>query len=106
MSPYTIDLKRVVNLKVTVFDDWPDYAEPGLGAIFAPTEEGCALHHTCPGCGHFGGIGICFGEKKEHCWKLVSGDKTDPTTWTLAPSIFCKGCCGWHGYLTNGVFTV
>lgn len=87
------------------FDEWPEFAEPGLCQRFAVQDNGCVLHHTCPGCGRFGGISIGFGQKpKSPSWQLMSGDPADPTTWTLAPSIHCVGCCGWHGYLRNGVF--
>jgi hypothetical protein len=42
-------------------------------------------------------------------WTVTAGDWTDPTTLSLQPSIYHpatgtpKGC-GWHGYLTGGVF--
>lgn len=52
---------------------------------------------ACPGCGQIGGARD--GAK----WDVVSGSVEDVTTLSLSPSIL-KGCCGWHGYLRNGVF--
>jgi hypothetical protein len=95
-----VNIKRTVKLIPTVFDELED-GEPGKAAIFHEN----VLHFTCPGCGRFGGIGICYGANVPNAWLLVEGNKNDPTTWTLSPSIRCVGCCGWHGYLTKGVFT-
>ncbi len=105
MDKPSVDTKRTVKATVAVHDDWPEYVAPGECSIFIPTDVGCSLMHGCPGCGKFGNITIGFSSKPESpSWLLTAGDKNDPATWTLAPSIFCKGCCGWHGYLTNGVF--
>lgn len=57
----------------------------------------------CPGCGSESGM-LCYapGQTKpaSPSWEL-SGL---PDKITLKPSINCVGCCGWHAYLTNGVF--
>ena len=53
----------------------------------------------CPGCGQVNGI--FYGEKG---WKIEKGDPEDPASLTVSPSIHCIGCCGWHGYLRDGVF--
>jgi hypothetical protein len=34
----------------------------------------------------------------------ITGNVSEIETVTLSPSINCIGCCGWHGYLTRGVF--
>src|SRR5262249_35745726 len=60
---------------------------------------------TCPGCGQWGGVRVGHPKSSPSpSWDIVSGDPADATTLTLAPSIHCVGCCGWHGYLRNGVF--
>lgn len=51
----------------------------------------------CPGCGEVG------SPRDGQRWQCVSGSFADVTTLTLSPSI-AKSCCGWHGYLKNGVF--
>lgn len=51
----------------------------------------------CPGCGETGSPRI--GAK----WTATQGSFDDVTTLTLSPSI-AKSCCGWHGFLRNGVF--
>lgn len=60
---------------------------------------------ACPGCGHVSGITIGNPKpKKSPSWCVAEGNINDVTTITLRPSINCIGCCGWHGYLTRGVF--
>jgi hypothetical protein len=106
MEKPVVDQKRNIKLVVSTWEDWPDYDEPGKAAIFAPSESGCVLHFACPGCGRWGGIHIGFVVKAEQPgWLLASGDQKDAASWTLSPSINCVGCCGWHGHLTNGIFT-
>ena len=51
----------------------------------------------CPGCGAMG------SPRREAAWTAPSGSFDDVTTLTLNPSI-AKECCGWHGYLRNGIF--
>ncbi len=51
----------------------------------------------CPGCGEAG------SPREGQHWQATQGSFGDVTTLTLAPSI-AKSCCGWHGYLRNGVF--
>lgn len=52
---------------------------------------------ACPGCSQIG------AGKDGAKWTPTEGSFEDVTTLTLSPSI-AKGCCGWHGYLRNGVF--
>lgn len=54
----------------------------------------------CPGCGEAGFLALPEYGFRE-AWSVVSGDRTQPSTLTLAPSILDRGC-GWHGYLRNG----
>jgi hypothetical protein len=51
----------------------------------------------CPGCGEAG------SPRDGHAWTATQGSFDDVSTLTLSPSI-AKSCCGWHGYLRNGVF--
>lgn len=51
----------------------------------------------CPGCGEVG------SPRDGAKWTCEQGSFDDVTTLTLSPSIL-KSCCGWHGYLRNGVF--
>lgn len=61
-------------------------------------DEGHAGHSiACPGCGIIGAA--CPGAK----WTTDWGVPNDVTTLTMNPSL-AKSCCGWHGYLRNGVF--
>lgn len=103
-----IDVKRTVKLFIEPFPenfDYEDYESPGRSEIFYANERGCVLRFACPGCGKFGQIRVGWGEKPASpSWLLTGGDRNDPTTWTLAPSIFCTGCCQWHGHLENGVY--
>jgi hypothetical protein len=52
----------------------------------------------CPGCGEAG------GPRDGAKWQATQGSFDDVSSLTLTPSILCGGCCGWHGYLVNGVF--
>lgn len=102
MKP-TVDIKRTVKLTPVVYDsgEWMDYGEPGR----AEARLAGRLVFNCPGCGRGGSISI--GDQKPPetpSWQITAGSVADLTSITLAPSIRCVGCCGWHGYLTNGVF--
>lgn len=92
----------------TVLSEYPDDVT-APGACYAPSGPGWdgppMLLFSCPGCQQFGGIRV--GNPKPDrtpSWRIESGTREDATTLTLTPSIHCQGCCGWHGYLTNGVF--
>ena len=101
-----IDPKRTVAATVTT--EYPTSpAAPGL--CYTPSGPGWegppVLVFACPGCGQVGGIRV--GEDKPEpspSWKIESGKREDAASLTLSPSINCVGCCGWHGYLTAGVF--
>jgi hypothetical protein len=101
-----VDAKRIVAARLTTFTEWPEYDAPGKVALSVVKNDGCSLLFTCPGCGQFGAIQVGFHLKPTDTpsWQLIAGDPKDPTTWTLTPSIWCKGCCSWHGFLVKGVF--
>lgn len=99
------DVKRTV--KATVITEYPDDVAPP-GSCYIPPAEGWSPESfcfACPGCQQFGHIRV--GNPKPEgspSWKIEKGTREDPATLTLSPSIHCAGCCGWHGYLTDGVF--
>ncbi|WP_439627456.1 DUF6527 family protein [Gemmata sp.] len=102
----TIDPKRTVPATRTG-EAWPEGEHAAPGAVFIDTEGTYRDHllFACPGCGRMGSIGA---DKQKHAngpsWQIVSGELVEPETLTLSPSINCVGCCGWHGFLTAGVF--
>lgn len=63
--------------------------------------------YACVGCGSRSWLAI--GADNPHPrWSVTAGAATKPETVTLSPSILHaaeRGGCGWHGYLTAGVFT-
>ncbi len=65
------------------------------GAILL--REGGSFVLCCPGCGQAG------SGRNGAAWAVTNGIWDDVSTLTLSPSI-AKSCCGWHGYLKNGVF--
>jgi len=100
--PYPVDPRREV--AVTILEDpWPlsGYAEPGS---CYPDKENTYNDHllfACPGCGKVGSIPVRHPKAKE-TWDLVAGTISQPDSLTLAPSVHCVGCCGWHGFLCGG----
>lgn len=78
-----------------------EYTTPGLARALG----GDHLLFACPGCGRPGAIRAGRPKPVDRpSWEIVSGAIAEVTTLTLAPSIHCVGCCGWHGYLTAGTF--
>lgn len=105
MKP-TVDVKRTV--KATPTDEaWPQFEYTTPGAVYVDRDQTYKDHllFACPGCGRMGSIRATspkdVGGKS---WDIVGGSLADPTTLTLAPSIHCVGCCGWHGFLKSGTF--
>ena len=100
------DPKRTV--KVTRgHDAWPDdgYATPGEVFVDAEAVYKDHLLFACPGCGRMGSIRATHPKDvNSPSWDIISGKLVEPDTLTLSPSINCVGCCGWHGYLRDGVF--
>lgn len=83
---------------VDLSDRAGDYNEPGTYQL----AEDCSLVLACPGCGWTSEMRVGLNHKPEAMpsWAMTQG----PEGITLLPSINCKGCCGWHGYLTKGMF--
>lgn len=96
-DPKRTGLKAVPTTLLTD-DGYPSHAEPGAFELH-PGDRVLAL--ACPGCGYVSGISV--GDPKpaqSPSWHLT-GDRSAPN---LSPSVNCVGCCGWHGWLKNGVF--
>lgn len=105
MDKPTVDPKRTgVKASMIPFTEPPMYYNERnrlcgpLGAFLerVPTNENSWIL-CCPGCGEAG------SPREGARWQCTEGSFDDVTTLTLAPSI-AKSCCGWHGYLKNGVF--
>lgn len=90
----------------TVLTEYPD--NPAPGACYVPTGDGWgddSFCFACPGCSQFGLIRVgAVKPERTPSWVITRGEKGDPTGLSLSPSIHCQSCCGWHGYLTGGVF--
>lgn len=102
----TRDPKRTIKANPVQVFDFDGGAPNGIDAEPGDIQRTNAdrLMFACPGCGQWGGIRATH-PKTESSWDITAGSLEDVTTLTLAPSIHCIDCCGWHGYLTNGVFT-
>jgi uncharacterized protein DUF6527 len=60
-----------------------------------------AMNFVCPcGCGKTHSATLHLEGADGNGW-MWNGNREKPT---LTPSIGCRTPCGWHGYLTDGVF--
>lgn len=99
-------------MQAVICKDHDEFESAGAGAVFLwryaqKCDEGHSGGHImlkCPGCGREGGM---------HARNSGVPHPTDRQSWeisglpdaiTLKPSINCVGCCGWHGWLTNGQY--
>jgi hypothetical protein len=77
--------------------DYEHLENPGDYIVY-DEENVKQITFLCPcGCGDLGSVNI--NQSDPYCWKW-NGDKDKPTT---TPSIK-QLSCGWHGYLTDGIF--
>ena len=102
-----IDTRRSANARLVDGATFCDAdVQPGDVALFERvdgTVEDLAI--ACPGCGRRSSLPLVPGYQSR--WTVTAGNVRDPSSLTLAPSIFHRvedGGCGWHGYLTQGVF--
>lgn len=60
----------------------------------------------CPGCGNLSCVEFIHnGMPNQMVWTVSAGVVFEPEGVSLSPSIRHNiGACGWHGYLTRGVF--
>lgn len=78
-----------------------EFTDPGLARRLGADH----LLFSCPGCGRPGAIRASHPKSGDPpSWDVTGGTLDDVTGLTLHPSINCVGCCGWHGWLTAGVF--
>lgn len=88
-----------------------EFEAAGPGAIYLwrfaeKLAEGGTSGHImlkCPGCGQSSGM---------HCRVPGTAHPEGIQSWelsglqpTMNPSINCVGCCGWHGWLKDGIFS-
>lgn len=94
-----IDTKRT-NLKATILEHFPEKGEDvPFGGIYPKMEGHIGI--ACPGCGQCSAMRVGNPKPTESpSWKMTG----ELDNLTLEPSINCTGCCGWHGFLRNGVF--
>jgi hypothetical protein len=100
-EPVVVDSKRNVKATTLPAEQVHDLGFGGCSAAAGSDR----LYFGCPGCAMPGSIRV--GHPKPSgspSWDVGGGSLADPTTLTLSPSINCVVCCGWHGYLRNGVF--
>ncbi|GGR39772.1 DUF6527 family protein [Deinococcus ruber] len=105
--PTEIDLKRTVRAVRNRIEgglDGPDISQPGEMTPYIQMIDGALLPGGftlfCPGCAER--VSLPTAGPGPH-W-AATGD-LDAGTLTLTPSIWHSNGCGWHGYLTNGVFS-
>lgn len=95
-----VDVRRTVPARLVEDIDAEGQCEPGCVQHIAN-----GYFMACPGCA----MQMVLPVGGSRGWTVTAGDWTDPTTLSLQPSIYHpatgtpKGC-GWHGYLTGGVF--
>jgi hypothetical protein len=100
-------------MKAVICQTHDEFEKAGHGAIYlwrfsVKLEEGGTRGHImmkCPGCGHESAMHVRVPGTPHptiaESWE-VSGL---PDEITLHPSINAVGCCGWHGWLKNGVYS-
>ena len=88
---------RAVRVRFPDADGLPQTGEPGEFELWGTDH----MFLACPGCGWVSGMRV--GNPKpalSPSWHMTG----PPDAPSLTPSLNCTGCCGWHGYLTDGVF--
>lgn len=88
-----------------------DTAEPGcMKPVCNIDREFQGFMFTCPGCGQRSFLRAGAKKPEESpSWQITSGGPNDVAHLALKPSIHhdeAKGGCGWHGWLTDGVFVI
>lgn len=103
-----VDPRRTVPL-TRMNDPWPESGYSTPGAAYADVNNTYKDHlvFACPGCGRVGSIRATHPKDAGGpSWDIRAGTLAEPETLSLYPSINCVGCCGWHGWLTAGTFTL
>ena len=105
-----VDTRRTVPARMVDDLDAPGDDGPGCMLALNPREGGgpCPGYlFACPGCGRHSGLYLHPPDPGTPRWHVTAGDATRAEGLSLSPSIHhttALGGCGWHGYLTAGVF--
>lgn len=105
-----VDTRRTVAARMVADLDAPGDDGPGCMLPLNPRDEGgpCPGYlFACPGCGQHSGLYLHPPDPGTPRWRVIGGAAERAEGLTLAPSIHHtaeRGGCGWHGFLTNGVF--
>lgn len=95
-------------MKAILCDSRDELVKAGNGAIYLwnynKDKKSGYIMMKCPGCGESSAM-MVYAEGTTHppgiqAWQITG----IPGNISLSPSINCVGCCGWHGYLTGGVY--
>lgn len=98
-----VDVRRRAAVTPCGHDLIGPFDTPGRATTVCDDDGSFFLIHACPGCGRVAALPCNQPPGCSPNWD-AAGDPSDPATLTLTPSINCVGCCGWHGYLRDGVF--
>lgn len=101
----SVDLRRTVPARLQPPEERTGAFEPGDVMTMTDEVDGpvTALGFGCPGCGGASILHLGSGPDR-HTWQVTGGDPSKPESLSVRPSIHHSGGCGWHGYLTDGVF--
>lgn len=95
-----VDVRRTVPARLVEDIDAEGQCEPGC-MMLDSRHQGYLF--ACPGCGEQLSLPVRGGSG----WTVTAGTVEHPETLSLTPSLHhvaaARGC-GWHGYLTGGVF--
>lgn len=98
---FPVDIYRTVPARVVAKIDAPDVGPGCLEPRSIPDAGVAGYGFTCPGCGAESWLPVA---PEIGGWVITEGTFAIGVDVTLSPSIMNR-CCGWHGYLTHGVFT-
>jgi len=103
-----VDLHRTVPAKLRDASVFDTGFQPGDIVLMLDESGGpvTAYGFGCPGCGARSIMHLGTGPAG-HTWHVTEGDAAHPESVTVRASVLHDpghGGCGWHGYLTNGVF--
>lgn len=102
------DTRRTVPARMVDDLDVPGDDGPGCMLALNAREDGgpCPGYlFACPGCGQHSGLYLHPPDPGTPRWRVTAGSAERAEGLTLAPSIHhAVASCGWHGYLTGGVF--
>lgn len=99
-----VDPKRT-GVKARKIDEFVFDAEPGWMMPTTMGDEGKTTGFTiaCPGCGVWGAMSFVAYDGFTNPWRVTGGSVEDVTTLSVMNSLLMH-CCGWHGFLKNGIF--